>query len=486
MKTMRIIQSLTLSLFLLFLVGSCKKDTPDKPLVVPTGTAGTEELLKEAVYNDTYFFYLWQDQLPPFGRLNLANFKTAEEVLNELKGYAKDEEGRLLDRFSFLDRTGQVNSSIQEGLSGSFGFDVRYLNDNDLYIKLVYESSPAGKAGIERGWQILEINGNKNLRYSDFEADNFNFLNNALDRENQISLKLKRPDGEVVSVNLSRTNFQMQPILHKEIFTVGTKKVGYFVFDSFISTETSGGQETYVKHALDQLFAEFEAEGVTELITDLRYNGGGAVITAEYLSDLMAPTVADKKLMYSFQINKSMEENDWGELFPPVNFNKKNSLNLNKLYFLVTKGSTASASELLINNLMPFIETNLIGEVGTYGKPVGYFPWEIEKVDLYVVSFKTINSVGYGDYFFGLPVDKNASDDVSKNWGNPEESMLKQALHHIRNNAYLVSLPKQASRGALLSVENLSELNHKLDKKGNHDMFRFGKPDRDLRKNRGN
>lgn len=75
---------------------------------------------------------------------------------------------------------------------------------------------------------------------------------------------------------------------------------------------------------------------------------------------------------------------------------------------------------------------------------------------------------------------------MSKNWGNPEESMLKQALHHIRNNAYLVSLPKQASRGALLSVENLSELNHKLDKKGNHDMFRFGKPDRDLRKNRGN
>ena len=457
---------------------SCKKDSPIESLKKPDKVDGVtkEALLKDSVYYYTDYFYLWQDQLPSLGAFKPSIYKTAEEVLTALKSYAKDSNGKSLDRFSFLDRTGAVNESIQEGLSGSFGFDVRYNNENDLFVKQVYPGSPADVAGIKRGWKLLEINGNTKLDYGSFNADNFSFLNNALDVSSSISLKLKMEDGKISTVNLQRTSFQIHPILHQSIYTVGAKKVGYFVFESFVSTETSSNKDSYVKQELKQLFLNFENQGISELVVDLRYNGGGAVVTAEYLSNMLVPTVANGQLMYTYQINKELEADGWRDFFfTPVNFEKKNSLNLNRIYFLVTKGSTASASELLVNNLNPFVDIKLIGEEATYGKPVGFFGWPILGVDLYAVSFKTINNQGFGDYFGGMPVDKNVGDDVSKNWGDKEDSMLRQALYYAEKGAFTSVNPLQAGRKGAYSAEQNPALNRVLDRKGNHDMYDFRK-----------
>lgn len=461
-----------LSSMLLF---SCRKESPIAPIEKPQRGITAEDLLKDSVYYYTDYFYLWQDQLPAWGSFKPANYKTAEEVLEALKLYAKDPNGKLLDRFSFLDRTGAVNESIQEGISGSFGFDVRYNNEIDLYVKLVYPNSPADKAGIKRGWQILEINGNKNLDLASFDADDFVFLNNALNASS-INLKVRNEVGSLVDVQLLRADFQIKPILYNQIYTVGAKKVGYFVFESFVSTENSTGGSTYVKNDLNQMLSSFESQGVSEVIVDLRYNGGGAVITAEYLSNMLVPLSANKKLMYNYAINKELEADGWKEFFfSPVDFDKTNGLNLNRIYFLVTAGSTASASELLINNLTPFVETKLIGEKHTYGKPVGFFPWEILKVDLYAVSFKTTNNIGYGDYFDGMPVDLNIGDDVSKDWGNLEDGMLKQALYYAENGAFMQGITLQSGTKSAISVDRMRGINMKLDKKGNHDMFNFKK-----------
>lgn len=469
-----IIISFLLSSLLLF---SCKKDSPVTPLEKPERNTTKEDLLKDSVYYYTDYFYLWRDQLPTWGSFNPRNYKTAEEVLEALKSYARDANGNLLDRFSFLDRTGAVNESIQEGLSGSLGFDVRYNNDTDLFIKLVYPNSPADKAGIKRGWQILAINGNSNVDVASFEEDNFSFLLNALGASS-IDLKLRKDDGAIVDLQLLRSTFQIKPILYNNVYTVGAKKVGYFVFESFVATENLNGGDTYVKNDLNQVFANFEGQGVSEVIVDLRYNGGGAVVTAEYLSNMLVPIAANGQVMYSYEINELMQADGWEEaFFSPVNFEKTNSLNLNRIYFLVAAGSTASASELLINNLSPLMETKLIGERHTYGKPVGFFPWEILNTDLYVVSFKTVNTNGYGDYFNGLTVDFNVGDDVSKDWGNPEEAMLKQALYFSEHGSFFQPSQLQAGRRAAISVDTKQNINKKLDKKGNHDMFDFRKPD---------
>jgi hypothetical protein len=313
------------------------------------------------------------------------------------------------------------------------------------------------------------------LDYATFDADDFVFLDKALNASS-INLKLRNEVGSLVDIQLLRTDFQIRPTLYNQVYTLGTKKVGYFVFESFVSTESSAGGSTYVKNELDQMFSSFESQGVSEVIVDLRYNGGGAVITAEYLSNMLVPLAANKKLMYSYAINKEMEADGWKDFFfTPVNFDKTNSLNLNRIYFLVTAGSTASASELLINNLSPFIETKLIGEKHTYGKPVGFFPWEILKTDLYAVSFKTTNNLGYGDYFEGMPVDLNVGDDVSKNWGNTEDGMLKQALYYAENGAFMQVKALQSGVKPAISVDNRRNINMKLDQKGNHDMFNLKK-----------
>lgn len=468
---------LTVVLLLGSAIVACNRETVMPELERPTRIDTDEDLLKDSVYIYTYLFYLWQDDLPDWFanlRSNTSRHNSADAVLETLKGYAKDANGDAYDRFSFLDRTGTVNAEIQQGLAGSFGFDVRYNNDTDLYVKKVDPESPAYGAGIRRGWQILDINGNSDLSLASMERDNFAFIFSSLDASN-ISLRLRKPDGDVVSLNIGRGNYQIQPILAHRIYTAGNKKVGYFAFDMFVSTLNSNNNPTYVKTQLDALIAQFEQEGVDELIVDLRYNGGGAVITAEYLSDMLAPIDVGQGTMYSYRINNFLVEDEWQEsVFPTVNFAKTNTLDLKRIYFLVT-GGTASASELLINNLKPHMDVKLIGEHATYGKPVGYFPWDILGVDLYAISFQTFNSVGFGDYFSGFPVDKLVFDDLTKDFGDAKEAMIAEALHYASTGGFSpVSLSLQAdARSGGLSRRQATSINRVLDGRDNKGMYNF-------------
>src|SRR5690606_7815928 len=267
-----------------------------------------EELLKDSVYFYTDRFYLWQESLPDWFadiRENTHRFTSADAVLESLKTYAQDDQGNPLDRFSFLDRWGTVNAEVRQGMVGSFGIDVRFYNDSDLYIKKVDAGSPADQAGIERGWQVLRVNGRADLSLASLELDNFDFLFRALDGK-RIDLLLKKPDGTEVALYLNRANYQLQPILASQVYTVGSKKVGYFAFDAFVSTQNAFGKPTYVKTQLDRLMSQFEAAEVTEMIVDLRYNGGGAVATAEYLSNLLAPLSVGTGLMYTNRVNAGL------------------------------------------------------------------------------------------------------------------------------------------------------------------------------------
>jgi carboxyl-terminal processing protease len=459
-----------LILTFLGIVQGCKKDEVP-PLVKPERGETTEDLLKDSVYIYTYYFYLWQDQLPE--RFATRSYKTADEVLEALTDFSKAPgSNQKLDRYSFLDRSGSVNEEIQEGRAGSFGFDVRYNNDTDLYIKLVYPGSPAAAAGIARGWQILEINGNAKLDNATLEADDYRWLYTAIDGSS-IALKLRKPDESVVDVTLQRRSFGINPVFYSSVIEQGAKKVGYFVFDTFVSTEDESGRATSTKNRLNQVFSEFESAGVQEVVVDLRYNGGGAVITAEYLSNMLAPlSVGNDKLMYSYGVNETLSsEDDWSEFFAPVKFSKTNGLNLQRVYFLVTEG-TASASELLINNLKPYLDVKLIGEFSTYGKPVGFFPWEILNNDLYAVSFKTINAAGESDYFEGMPVDKLVSEDLARNWGDPNDPLLREALSYASTGSFS-SAGRSSKVQSLRTPAKDQKLNAKLDQRGNKDMFRF-------------
>lgn len=448
-----------------------KSEMPD--ITLPDPETSHEDLLRDSVYIYTYAYYLWQDQLPV--SFPTRSYRSAEQVLEALKGIPKDGAGNLIDRYSFLDRSGLVRQEMQQGIAGNFGFEVRYNNDTDLYVKKVDPGSPAAASGLKRGWKLISINGNSNLNLTALEQNNFAFLDGAMNGRT-IDLVMETPAGVRQTVRLQRASYPIRPILASHVFTEETRKIGYFAFDNFVSVFSINNLPTITKQQIDQLIAGFEQEGIRELIVDLRYNGGGAVETAEYLSSVLAPLAVHNTPMCSFIINQELIAEGWDQIegwFKPVRFNKRNTLDLNRIYFLVTE-ATASASELLINNLFPHMEVILIGETKTYGKPVGFFGEDIMGVDLFAVSFQTLNSAGQGHYFDGIPVDKVVYDDLTKDFADSDEAMIKEALHHIRVGQFSPQslMLTQSSRAARVFGVN-SSMNKKLDLRGNKGMYEF-------------
>lgn len=191
---------------------------------------------------------------------------------------------------------------------------------------------------------------------------------------------------------------------------------------------------------LNTVFDTFAAESVNTLIIDLRDNPGGYIETAQYLANLIAAPAMNNKVMYSQHFNSKMQQGkvtilknqtyldenskpvflngrmatyadvDYSIAGNTYQFKKEGQLKtLQKLYFLVN-GTTASASELLINVLKPYIDITLIGSQ-TYGKPLGSFAIKIHRYTLSTVSFQIRNAANEGDYFDGLPIDLPATEE---------------------------------------------------------------------------
>jgi hypothetical protein len=182
----------------------------------------------------------------------------------------------------------------------------------------------------------------------------------------------------------------------------------------------------------------------------LRYNRGGSTETQDTLSDLIAPQAANNQKMYTYEFNQQLQQGNFPLLKKKPDFNnvsfstsantvtykKAGALNLGRVFFIVSN-STASASELLINNLKPYMDVKLIGDT-TYGKPVGFFAIQISDYAIYPISFRTINSVGNADYYTGFAPDKLMNDGVNKDWGDVNEPCLSEALKYISTGSFRI------------------------------------------------
>ena len=391
------------------------------------------------------------------------------------------DESKAYDWYSFLDRGGFVSGAIQKGLVSGLGMEVVYIdksNDNnaDLFIRFVEKNSAAYIAGLRRGFQILKLNDDSRIDYNTQKAGNFNTLNNYLN-SSRVTVEYKTPAGEIHSVEvIYKSNNYADAVFVDTVLTTGGKNVGYLGLSSFLSRDawviTSEGYQRF-DNRINNAFAAFTAQGISEFVMDLRYNGGGSVLTAEYLSDLLVPSSASSQLMYNYKINTILKEFGWdepGEEFGPVYFTKQGSLNLDRVYFLVTE-ETASASELLINILSPYMDVYMIGTYhsengktvanNTYGKPVGFFPIDVVTASnqLYVASFQMFNKDGYGDYFDGLKPKHHVWEFQSfLDFGNTEETMLATALEHIRTGVFKTTQPR--------SVQGKYNLESKISREG--------------------
>ncbi|MDH4066636.1 MAG: S41 family peptidase, partial [Acidobacteriota bacterium] len=182
--------------------------------------------------------------------------------------------------------------------------------------------------------------------------------------------------------------------------------------------------------ALDDAFAALAEAGVSDLVLDLRYNGGGLVDVAVHLASLVGGAVTTGQPFATYSHNERNAFRNETLRFQGL---EQPAPQLNRL-IAITSRSSASASELVINALRPFMPVIIIGDT-TYGKPVGQYLIEFCDKVLAPVSFSLRNANDEGDYFDGLPPTCAAGDGIDADLGDPSEASLAEALHFIRYDA---------------------------------------------------
>lgn len=370
-----------------------------------------------------------------------------------------------------------------------------------LYISAVSENGPAFKQGLTRGAYITHINGvpvgsiETNASGSFIAASEIDLINGTI-YGNPSSIKLNgvKTDGNSFDVTLAKTSYKSSPIYKSSVLTAGAKKIGYLAYARFSNESNS-------VNALNAVFDDFVAKGVTDLVIDLRYNGGGYVSTAEHLTNLIAPTTATG-VMYIEHFNNTLKNRktsdpsilknqplldandklrynssggiityadiDYSVANNTNNFAKKGSLGgVTNVVFIVS-GGTASASELVINNLKPKMKVTLVGKT-TYGKPIGFFPIKLEnRYDVYMSLFETKNSAGQGEYYNGMVPEIDGGTDLGNyDFGNPLDQYLSQAIGVLAPG---VNATAVASSGKLSSASgvkvNQVKINANFDEAG--------------------
>jgi C-terminal processing protease CtpA/Prc len=447
---MRIVNLFVLLGCCLLWLSSCQKELkPYDGSGTDTSTASQSDRLKDSVYLYSKEVYLWHEVIPPYNQFNPRGYSGATDLASAQAVMDGIRALQPLDRYSFV-TTIEESNGLQTGASGDFGFMVKpaSLDRAEPYdsvywfVEYVYNQSSAGKAGVQRGWYVSKIN-NTSLAYDQPSVD---LLNNVFyGNTTAASFEFTKQDGSTVTYNLNTTDYVANSVLYSNVITSnsGSNKIGYLVFNQFFGAPS--------RQELVNAFTQFESAGINDLIVDLRYNHGGSTATQDTLADLIAPLSANNQKMYTYIYNDSLQAGNFpllrrkpdfagypNTIFQQSNnteyFQKAGGISLPRVFFIVGN-ETASASELLINNLRPYMSVKLVGDT-TYGKPVGFFPIEIFNLAIYPISFKTVNSAGSADYYSGFAPDKLAPDGVNKNWGDLSEPCLATVLNYISTGSF--------------------------------------------------
>lgn len=368
------------------------------------------------------------------------------------------------DRFSWFIEDHEAQSASFRGVSDSFGFDfglAKLCTDcNEVigYITYVIPNSPASDAQLKRG-DIFYIFNNTELTTNNYTVVN-GFFN-----DTQISMEFADLDNGIITPNNKSVSLDIRevvenPVFYSDVITnnQGTK-IGYLVYNGF----------KYTFHEeLNNIFAEFKAQNIQELVLDLRYNGGGSVLTSAYLASMIysGATTSDVfgKLIYN---SKNSEENGAYPFFNEAGIYNKNGnysgndvlinrLNSLSRLFVITSDDTASASEMIINGLSPYMQIVKVGTT-TYGKNVGSYtvydsPDFTETnanpnhtIAMQPITFKIFNKLDESDYTQGFDPDYEVIEYASelKPFGDIEEPLLKVALNVISGNTAKLDVLKQ-------------------------------------------
>ncbi len=433
--------------FICLLLSACDKDSngsnnSDRPETL----AWIEDIMRK--------HYYWSDKIPASGKLSYT--ADEEDFFTSLLYKAEDGKTRngVHSYFSSIEKVAGITRQgyVQEDYS--YGFEFASVSFSGGYygalVLCVLPGTPAERAELKRGDWIMYVNDKRMTSSSDVMS-----LYGDVAKTFKI-YKWSNASGFVSdrSVNIGIAEaIEYNPIYRTKTYTIGTKKVGYLVYNSFKAGINDSG--TAYDDRLREL-SSGEFNGVNEFVLDLRYNNGGLLTSTRLLCAILGPRSVLSETKFGYY-----EYNNGSKEYFKANSaqGNGNNLNLQRLFVLVS-GSSASASEAVINLLSPYMDVVVIGET-TYGKNVGSSPFESsDKVwKMQPITVKIFNHDGKSDYANGWVPDITKGDvfdydsqgyvtlqeDILE-LGNTNERLLKIALGII-GGTYTGSSVRSAEAG---------------------------------------
>ena len=436
---------------------SCFDDRDDE--VIPSST----KEIQNFVWRGLNIYYLYKPNVPALQRQTYANESELDKFLKSFES-PKTLFNNLIykpeDRFSIIVSDYRELEKQLDGIRLSSGMKSGFmkLNSGEIYgyVRYVLPNTDAENKGIVRGMIFNRVNG------SLITEDNYQTI---LDPETITIDLVNFENDELVpsnqTITLNKQEYNENPVFIKKTIDYANKKIGYLMYNAFTSI---------YDEELNNAFAYFKGEKVDDLIIDLRYNGGGSVETSNDLASMVTG-------QFNGELFTTQVYND-SDVFPDQKryFNNKintgetiNSLNLNKVY-VITTGSTASASELLIASLSPYIDVIQVGTT-TRGKYQGsvtlYDSPNFSRTNANIghnyamqpLILKTVNANGFTDYSEGLIPTIEVREEFSNlgELGNPNETLLATTLNDLsferkapqQNNSKQIELIGQSDMNQL-------------------------------------
>lgn len=413
--------------------------------------------VQDFVWKGLNLYYLWQADVPNLNDNRFANqaqlnaflskYSSPEELFNALRV------DKSIDRFSWIVSDYNQLEGMLQGTTKNNGVDYalsyKAAGSEAIFgiVRYILPNSDASNKDIKRGDIFYGVNGTA------LTAANYQ---NLLSRPDSYTLNMAdynngqiTPNGK--SVSLTKTDLSENPILINTVIETGGHKIGYLMYNGFYSNYDAN---------LNAAFDFLKSKGITDLVLDLRYNSGGSVLSATRLASMISGQPNSKifsKTIWNSKINAYLQTEDPESLnykfTTTVGTSPLVSLNLDKVYILTTK-STASASELVINGLIPYMSVVQIGDVTT-GKNVGSITIydspsfgkanrnPLHRYAMQPIVFKTVNAQDFGDYYNGLTPTFQQKESLQNLGvlGNSSEPLLSTAIAKITGTARTTKIP---------------------------------------------
>ena len=398
--------------------------------------------------------YLWYREVPT--TYEAQSFATPTAYFDVLKTTATTASGKPKDQFHFTYTTAQWDAS-QNGIELGYGMLLAMAQNvppRRAVITIVEPGSPAALAGLQRGDVLQTVDGVDFVNARDDAS--VAILNAGLFPEAQgtHALGFSR-GGTLLNASLQAVEVSTSAVQNERIINTPTGKVGYLTFNT---------HNNVAERQLIETMRRFQAAGISDLVLDVRYNGGGYLDVASELAYMIAgpqatagkvfeQVLANDKTRREAPLPFHAQSQGFGGPNPIAKGTALPSLGLKRVTLLTT-GNTCSASESIINGLRGVdIEVNLIGGT-TCGKPYGFYPKPNCGTTYFAVQFQGVNAKGFGDYADGMAPTCGVADDYEHQLGDTAEGMLAAALRYRSTGS---CAPATGASRLLSRVESLED-----------------------------